>query len=61
MKRTLIALLVLVPAAYALYLFNEWEGYTPLAVVVDCTFFLSMIYIISMANVKDIQERMNKT
>jgi hypothetical protein len=60
MKSTIVFFVVLIFASFALRDFNAQEGYTKLAVVVNTTFMLSVIYIVSMISVKDIQKMMKK-
>ena len=60
MKATFVFFICLIVASYALSDFNYRVGYTPLAVVVNTTFLLSVIYIVSIISVKDIQKHMKK-
>ena len=60
LKGTIVLFFFLIAASYFLSDFNNHIGYTPLAIVVNTTYLLSVVYIASIISVKDIQKLMDK-
>lgn len=59
-KRTMLFFIVLVFVTYFLGDFNNRVGITPLTIVLNTTYLLTIVYASTMVSVKDIQELMDK-